>query len=175
MNSRRLRSGLQSGATLLEAIGFLGVAAVVITAMGAMIAFAFRDAQINQVGVEVVKIRSNVQRIYSLSNLSFPPAGTMTQSMITAKVFPTTLAVDAGANTVTNAFGGSVTVDGLAGNQFDVTYNGLPNDVCVQLLASVAGWEKVSINGSATSVTSINAAAEACTEGSNTIVWVGKV
>lgn len=174
MKSQRLRSGLQSGATLLEAIGFLGVAAVVITAVGAMIAFAFYDAQINQIDVEVVKIRNNVKRIYSLSSISFPPAGTMTQSLITSKAFPDTLAVDSSANTVTNVFGGSVTVDG-SGSSFNVTYNGVPNDACVQLLASAAGWESIFINGSITSVTGINAAAAACTADSNTIVWVGKV
>jgi len=175
MKSRRLRSGSQTGATLLEAMGFLAVGAALITVIGAMIAFAFRDAEINQIGLEVVKIRNNVKRIYSLSNMSFPPMGTMTQSLIIAKAFPDTLAVDPTANTVTNVFGGSVRVDGSTGSLFDVTYSGLPNDACVQLLASAAGWENIFINGSITSVTNIGAAADACTAGSNTIVWVGKV
>jgi hypothetical protein len=175
MKSRRFRYARQTGATLLEATAFLAVAAVVVTAIGAMIAFAFRDAQINQTGVEVVKIRNNVKRIYSLSAISFPPAGTMTKSLITAKAFPDTLAVDTTANTVTNGFGGSVTVDGSTGSLFDVTYSGVPNDACVQLLAATAGWQSVSVNGSSAPVTNASAAAGVCTAGTNIIVWVGKV
>lgn len=63
-------------------------------------------------------------------------------TLIAANAIPNTLAKDVAASTVTNSWGGQVTVDGN-GASFAVTYQSLPPDVCIGMLSGANGWTQI--------------------------------
>ncbi|MGZ5779897.1 MAG: type 4 pilus major pilin, partial [Burkholderiaceae bacterium] len=123
-------SSRQRGASLLEGIAYLGIAALVILGAVSLLTGAFTSAQSNRGAEEVVSIRTAVKKLYMGQANSYGTAD-ITAALITAKVFPTTLSPNAGGATpsLTNSWGGSVTVAGTGtGNTFAITYTGVPQD-----------------------------------------------
>lgn len=139
----------QRGASLLEGIAYLGIAAIVILGAVSLLTSAFGNAQSNRAVEEVVALRTAARKMYSGQGY---PTNTMKTSMIAAKAVPGTLVVDTTAGTITNSFGGSVAIAGVAGNaSFTITYSSVPKDVCVNMLSGASGW--TSVAQGATSIT----------------------
>lgn len=137
----------QRGASLLEGIAYLGIAALVILGAVSLLTGAFSSAQSNRASEELVSIRTNVKKLYMGQANSYT-AGAMTTALNTAGVFPTTLAAN-GAN-MTNSWGGNVTVTG-AGSTFTITYTGVPQADCISMLSGASGW--VSVKGNTVAAT----------------------
>jgi PilS N terminal len=108
----------QRGVSLLEAIAYLGVAATIIVGAVALLSSAFSGARSNRAQEELTAISTGVKRLYMSQPGSFG-TGSLNATLITAKVFPSTLAVDAG--NVSNAWNGAVTVTGNT-TVFDISY-----------------------------------------------------
>ena len=151
----------QHGASLLEVIAYLGIAAMVVLGAVSLLTGAFGSARANQAAEEMVGIRTAVRKLYLGQSY---PTGSLDSTLLTVNAFPGTLARDTTANTVSNSWGGSVAVTG-AGGTFTIAYSAVPRDVCVNMLSGASGWTQVK-QGSGTPATvfpvTAAAAADVC-------------
>jgi len=145
-NNRPLRTpgplARQRGASLLEALAYLGIAAVVVLGAISLLTGAFSSAKTNQTNEEVVAMRTAVRKLYMGQTY---PAGTLQAALISANAIPGTLTRAAGG-ALANGWGGAVTVAGTGGT-FTVTYNAVPQDVCISLVSGATDWVSISGNG----------------------------
>lgn len=162
----------QRGVSLLEAIAYLGVAATIIVGAVALLSNAFTGARANRAQEELTAISTGVKRLYMSQPGAFG-TGSINATLISAKVFPSTLAVD-GAN-VLNAWNGAVDVTG-ATTVFNISYANVPQDVCIELVSTTAQFISVAANGGAalTPPVSIAQASGQCTETNNSVVWTAR-
>lgn len=172
MNPTSRALNRQAGASLLEAIAFLGVAATIIVGAVALLSTAFSSARSNRSHEEVMAISTGVKRLY-MSQAGSYGAVDMTAALANAKIFPTTLAVS-DTGTVLNAWNGAVTVAG-ATTTFTISYAAIPQEVCVELVADSAQWIGVAVNGTDVPMPiTVAAASTACNAAANTVVWTGR-
>jgi hypothetical protein len=159
----------QRGASLLESIAFLGIAAIVILGAIALLLSGFSGANSNRAEQEVSSIRTGVKRLFMGQSATYG-TGNLNSTLATAKVFPTTLAVDA-SGAVLNAWNGAVSVDGAAAN-FTISYASVPKDVCISLLSANGDWLGVEVNGTGVALPVAPTAAQAaCSATANSITW----
>lgn len=132
----------QRGASLLEGIAYLGVAALVVLGAVSLLTSAFANAQSNRSVEELVSIRTAVKKLY-MGQPGGYVAGDLTATMVAARVFPGSLTVS--GNDVTNSFGGGVFITGN-GATFTITYAGVPRSECINIISSASGWTKIDQN-----------------------------
>lgn len=167
------RSSRQRGASLLEGIAYLGIAAIVILGAVSLLTGAFGSAQNNRATEEIVSLRTSAKKLYA--GQVYPAA--MNASMISARAVPGSLTVDTVAGTITNSWGGAVSLAGAnsaTNNTFVISYAGTPQDACVNLVSGATGWTQVAINGGGAINTFPVPAASAnagCVAGANTIAF----
>jgi type II secretory pathway pseudopilin PulG len=165
--SRRLNT--QRGASLLEGIAYLGIAAIVVLGAVSLLTTAFGSAKSNQTSEEVIALRTAVRKLYAGQGYG---TASLIPTLNTAQAIPGTLAHT--GTTITNGWGGDVAVDGVTGS-FTITYNAVPQDVCVTVISGATGWQAISANGGADIATfpaTATDATGACTKsdsGGNTI------
>ena len=146
-NSRRTAQGplpspgLQRGASLLEGIAYLGIAAVVVLGAVSLLGGAFSSAKSNQAIEETVALRTAVRKLYV--GQSYTAEG-MVASLITANAVPGTLARGANNSTLVNSWGGTVTVAAVAGG-FRIVYPNVPRDVCINMINGSNGWASITV------------------------------
>ena len=163
----------QRGASLLEGIAFLGVAAMVILGAVSMLTSAFSGAQSNRAVEDITSVRTAVKKVY-MSSANYGTTS-LVNSLVAAKALPMTLAVttDASNNsTLTNTFGGNVAITGLTG-QFQVVYDAVPNETCINMLANSSGWKSVKVDTAAPITTSpvpLSTATTACVGANNRLL-----
>jgi hypothetical protein len=159
----------QRGASLLEGIAYLGIAALVILGAVSLLASAFGNAQANRATEETISLRTAVRKLFS--GQTFPAGTSIAETMITAKAVPGTLTV-AAPSTITNSWGGAVTIIGT-GATFNLTYNNVPQDVCVNMLAGASGWNSAGGNGTTVTNMPVTAAdaAKICSQANNNITF----
>jgi type II secretory pathway pseudopilin PulG len=165
---------LQRGASLLEGIAYLGIAAIVILGAVSLLTTAFGTAQSNRANEEVISLRTAARKLYT--GQTYPAA--MVPTMIAAKAVPATLVIDTANNTITNTWNGAVTIAGSAGaggvNNFTITYNSVPQDACVSMLSGATGWTQVTVG--TTNITTFpvpaNSASNACSAATNTVAMI---
>ena len=160
----------QRGASLLEGIAYLGIAAIVVLGAVSLLTGAFSSAQSNRVSEEVISIRTGVKKLFMGESAGYG-AAPLDAMMISAKVIPTTLTVTAGV--INNAWGGTVAIAG-ATNQFTITYTLVPQDACISLISGASGWFSITAGGAAAILTFPAKPSDAviqCAAPTNTIVW----
>jgi len=133
----------QRGASLLEGIAYLGIAALVILGAASLFTGAFASAQSNRGMEEVNAIRTGVKKLYMGQANSYGTAD-ITAALNTAAVFPTTLSFNSTA--MVNTWGGTVTVTG-ASNTFTIEYTAVPQSSCINMLSGASGWVSIAGNG----------------------------
>ncbi|MBB3122334.1 type 4 pilus major pilin [Pseudoduganella violacea] len=153
---------LQRGASLLEGIAYLGIAAVVVLGAVSLLGGAFTGAKTNQAIEETVALRTAVRKLY-VGQL-YTETG-MIENLIKANAVPGTLARTGTENKVAlaNSWGGTVSVAAVAGG-FQIIYPKVPKDVCINMLNGSNGWSGITL-GNETQTTfpiSISRAAEMC-------------
>ncbi|WP_219723807.1 type 4 pilus major pilin [Burkholderia sp. WAC0059] len=163
----------QRGATLLEGIAFLGIAAIILIGALALFTNAFRGAQGNQLTEEVNGLQAAIRKVYE------PGAGMETNleagtsGLIQAGVVPNTLTVT--GTTITNEWGGAVTVTWNAGdNAAEISYTDVPQPQCIAALTgSGDNWSQVGTASGGLTAPPVNAttAASDCGTSSNTLEW----
>ncbi|RQQ61031.1 type 4 pilus major pilin [Burkholderia stagnalis] len=130
----------ERGASLLESIAYLGVAAIVIVGAIALLGSAFSSANTNRLAEELNAIQTGTKKLY-MGQVNNYGSASLNANLIAARVFPSTLPT--GANdTVSNTWGGNVTVTG-AGQTFTVEYTNVPRDVCINTLTAGGNWRRV--------------------------------
>lgn len=162
------------GATLLEAIAFLSVAAIVTLGATALFGISFRGANAARLIDETNAIAASVRSLYALPGSGGYAALSM-KDLYDNQAFPSTLhaATSGGSVTLTNTWNGAVTVTLDANNLPVLTYGNVPKDVCAATLLSAGDWLSVTVNGVAQATTLLTAAqaAAACASNANTIAW----
>ena len=158
----------QHGASLLEGIAYLGIAAIVVMGAISLLTGAFSSAKSNQANEEVIGLRTAVRKLYMGQTY---PTTDVVSTLITAKATPGTLAND--GSTLKNSWGGTVAIVG-SGTGFTITYPSVPKDVCVSMLSGTNGWTSVNANAgtavTAFPVTATNATT-LCSANDNSIVY----
>lgn len=176
MSGGVLRRGLrrQRGATLLEALAYLTVAAIVATGVLAVFGQSFTNAKATHLADEVASLANNVRDLYASQN-SYSTASIA--ALASAGALPSTLAVSGSGSsaTVSDSWGGAVTLNPLSGGaQVQVQYNAVPSDVCRRVLVSGGDWLDIKVNNSdlATGAPNLAQANNACANPlGNTIAW----
>jgi len=180
--SRRLKIAdyayRQRGASLLEGIAYLGIAAVVVIGAVSLMRSAFTNAQSNQLMQDVISIRTAIRKLYmGQSGTPYQPggaAGGMNSILSNARAIPDNLTVSNSGATIVNAWNGNVNISSsAAGAQFTISYDGVPQDVCINALSGASGWTSITVNNSAIANIPVTAGAAntACNASTNTIVW----
>lgn len=140
----------QRGASLLEGIAYLGIAAIVILGAVSLLTNAFSNAQTNRTVEELTSLRTSVKKLYMGQSAGYG-SGAITTTLISARVFPATLTID--GTTVRNSWNGTVVVTG-ATSTFIVTYSGVPQADCINLVTGATGWTEIEQSaGTATTIT----------------------
>jgi hypothetical protein len=160
----------QRGASLLEAIAYLGIAAIVVVGAIALLRGAFDSANSNELSEQVSALQTGVRKLYMGQ-----PGGYATldnQVVQNAGIFPATLVPSGtGTTTVQDTWSGNVTLTGTATN-FTIEFDAVPNDVCINAVTESGSWSSISVNGTAeTPPVSPATASGVCTAGTNAIIW----
>ncbi len=145
------------------------ISAIVIVGAIALLGSAFSSANTNRLAEELNAIQTGTKKLYMGQVNNYGDAD-LNANLIAARVFPSTLPTG-NNNTVSNAWGGNVTVTG-AGRTFTVQYTNVPRDVCINTLTAGGNWQTVAIGGNAPinyPVSPTNATAN-CADAA-TIVW----
>lgn len=129
----------QRGASLLEGIAYLGIAAIVILGAVSLLTNAFGSAQSNRTTEELLSIRTAVRKLY-MGQAGYGTAS-LNGTLVTAHALPSGLSQS--GNVITNSFGGGVTVTG-ATTAFNIVYDALPQDVCINSISGANGWNAIS-------------------------------
>ena len=168
--ARLARLHRQRGASLLEAIAYLGVAALVVLAAVSLLQNAFGSARSNQTTEEITGLRTNVRKMYA--GQSYDDTAMLT-NLITAKAIPGTLSVANGA--ISNTWGGDVKVEKVDAASFKITYASVPQDVCMNVVSGATGWTRIAGASDANPISTFPAAAASaaalCNAASNTVVF----
>lgn len=132
--------GRQRGASLLEGIAYLGIAALVVLGAVSLLTNAFGSAKGNQTTEEVVAMRTAVRKLFAGQAYT---NGAILGNLLTANAIPNTLVRVANGG-VNNSWAGAVTVTGNGTSQFTITYNNVPQDVCMSVVSGANGWTSIS-------------------------------
>jgi type II secretory pathway pseudopilin PulG len=132
----------QQGASLLEGIAYLGIAAIVVLGAVSLLTGAFGSAKANQMTEEVVALRTAVRKLYIGQSY---PTSSLVPSLLLANAIPNTLARPTNS-TLSNSWGGAVTIVGTS-TGFNITYNAVPQDVCVSMISGASGWTQIDQGG----------------------------
>ncbi|MFZ6774452.1 type 4 pilus major pilin [Undibacterium sp. SXout7W] len=169
----------QRGASLLEGIAYLAVAALVILGAVSLLTSAFSSAQSNRASEEVVSIRTGVRKLYTGQSNSYGTVD-ITANLNTARIFPTTLTANTAGTTTTmnNSWGGAVTVTGSGGGStFTIAYTLVPQDACINMISGASGWTQINVGG-ANAITTFPAtpadANTACATATNNINFISR-
>jgi hypothetical protein len=159
----------QRGASLLEGIAYLGIAALVVLGAVSLLTTGLASAKANQSTEELTALRIAVKKLYSGQMY---PTGSLLSTVIAAKAVPSTLVVNGGA--ISNSWGGGVTIDGLAGGTtFAVVYEKVPQDVCMNAVSGATGWSRIAQGTASTATFPVTptAASTVCSGASNDVTF----
>jgi hypothetical protein len=129
-----IRADRQAGASLLEGIAYLGIAAIVVLGAVSLLTGAFSSAKANQTVEETVALRTAVRKLY-IGQAYF--TGDLIPFLQSANAVPNTIVRNGAA--LSNSWGGPITIVG-AGGTFTVSYEQVPPDVCINMLSGASGW-----------------------------------
>ncbi|MDY7573514.1 type 4 pilus major pilin [Actimicrobium sp. CCI2.3] len=162
----------QRGASLLEAIAYLGIAAVVILGAVSMLNSAFNSAQANRVTEQLISIRTGVKKLF-MGRVGNYGTVDFTAAAVNAGIFPSTIATSSTTGSATNDWSGAVKIVGNTGT-FTISYEAVPRDICIAAISGATGWTEIAVGTDAgskinTFPVSPVAANTACNAASNTI------
>lgn len=163
----------QRGASLLEGIAYLGIAAIVVIGAIALLRTAFGSANANTMLEQLSSMQTATRKLYMTTQGSYG-AGSLNGPIIAAGAVPQGMSVKTADSTISNAWGGAVTLTG-ANTAFTISYANVPQDVCVDALTgTTTGFTQVAVNAAGAVPTPVSPtdATTACTSATaNTIVW----
>jgi len=177
----------QAGATLLEALAFLGIAAIIVVGAISMFRAAQGSAQANTIISEINVFRSTIKTLFA-SQGSYAINGTpdvfpaTTTSGLWTILFQNTpgslpSTIRRVGSSLKNQFGG---VTGVRGDDssFWIFYTQVPQEICLKVAPQIGGsWMGLQINGNAfvdtdTESFPVATADAQCTSGtSNTMIF----
>jgi X-X-X-Leu-X-X-Gly heptad repeat protein len=166
----------QRGASLLEAIAYLGIAAIVVIGAVALLNGAFSSAGTNELAEQVNAIQAGVKKLYMGQTNGYQDISIST--LAAAGALPST--IPASGTTASNSFGGAVKVSGTAGNTFTIEFDDVPSAVCINALTATGSWTQIQVTpssggGGATEttfpITPSTATNDCGSSGTDTMIW----
>ena len=158
----------QRGASLIEIISYLGVAAIVIIGAVMLLSGAFSSANSNRAIQEISALQLAVKKLYMGQTAGYGTAS-MNEQLIKSGQVPSTLNhITASPWTITNSWNGGVVVSGNS-TTFQIEYQSIPQNICIEVLTGLGtqGWNSITAGTTgATAVTvpvTVSAATTACT------------
>lgn len=165
--------GRQRGASLIESLSYLGVAAIVVGGAAMLISQAFGGANSNRAVQEIVSLQIETKKMFMGQQAGYGTTN-FNNVLIAGDKVPATLSVS-GTSTITNAWNGAVALSGAtSGSTFTISYAAVPQDVCVDMLTALGtqNWVGLTVNGTVRSVPVTPANATTwCVSGGNTVMW----
>ena len=140
----------QAGASLMELIAYLSVAAVVVVGALALYNSATSSQQTTQLTQDLAAVRAAVKQVWQGQG-SFGANGTnLNNVLVSAKRIPTTIRVDTSTNpnTLTHMANGTMNITSAV-TSFNVAITNIGADLCIPLLTGANGWISVSVGGGA--------------------------
>jgi type II secretory pathway pseudopilin PulG len=167
LDSKPVACSRQAGASLVEAVLFLVVVAVILIGVFALFSGAFSSSKVQTEMSYVQALAGDVESLYA-TNHDYGTAD-ITATLTSTKNAPSPMIVGA---TLVNSWGGQVTVTG-ASTVFIISSAGIPQKECIQLAQVSINPVAISINGTAQTLPlTVAAATTACSSAtSNTIAW----
>lgn len=135
----------QAGATLLEALSFLAISAIVVLGATSLLSSAFGSSDVNQHLREIISIKTGTKS-YLSGQGSY--VGATNANLIQAGLIPSTLSIS--GSTITNSFGGTVTVTGTA-TAYTIVTTTLTKAACTKMVPALSGFNSIQV-GAATAV-----------------------
>jgi X-X-X-Leu-X-X-Gly heptad repeat protein len=167
---RRPSRHAQRGASLLEAIAYLGIAAIVVIGAVALLNSAFSSAGTNELAEQVNAIQTGVKKLYMGQTNGY--TGVSNAVLASAGVFPSTVPVTGGI--ATNTWGGSVNVTGTGTGTFQIDYANIPTAVCINAVTAGGSWTSITVNGTVEAtlpLTPTQAQTDCSAGNANTVIW----
>jgi len=160
----------EDGWAMMEVMIAIFIALIMLGGVFAYVTMAMQGSKISTAQTNLSTIRMNVRKLYTgQPNFS----GLDTSTANGAGVFPEGMTSGSGPK---NAWNGDVSVSAASDpTQFEIVYNNVPEEPCVELAKFGYGsWESVSVGGSSISQTgggSVSDAVSACASGGNSITY----
>lgn len=144
------RLAKETGATLLEALAFLAITAIVVIAVLGLLKSSFSAANVNSHIKEIKGLQSSVSSTFRQQG-SF--SGVTTDVIVSMGLIPSTMSVSGTAptRTVTNLYGGDFSLTGATSN-FSIITKAIPTEDCIKLIVELNFATSVQV-GAATAVT----------------------
>mgnify|MGYP005843233725 CR=1 FL=1 len=118
------------GLTLMEALLFLGIAAVVIVGAFSLYNNASSSASMNQAKTELQTYIGGIKSLYTTQN---DYNSVDNELVISAEIAPSSAV--SGTDTLINPWGGDVVISGNT-RDFDIDFQSIPQQACVSMMAS---------------------------------------
>lgn len=173
----------QSGASLMEAMIFLVIGALVVAAVVGMGVKVFGANNEKRTNEQVVEISTGIRNLFAGQAAFGVANANLLSSLFTANLLPSDVpTTGAGAAmTANNVYGGAMTVAvGAATNRYVIGIASVDDDVCIKLASKTQpGWVSVAINGgvaiTALPVPVATAGAQCIAgAGANNVIWTGR-
>ncbi|NRO98855.1 pilus assembly protein [Paraburkholderia sp. NMBU_R16] len=130
----------QRGASLLEAIAYLGIAAIVVIGAVALLSGAFSSAGTNALTEQVNAIQTGVKKLYMGQGSGY--TGLTNAVVASAGIFPSSIPVNGGK--ATDSWGGDINVTGN-GATFSIQYTNIPASVCINAITTGGSWASINV------------------------------
>lgn len=164
-----IKHSRQRGATLVEIVLYLAVAAIVIFAVYSLFGSAFGSSKSQTESQNVQGLVASVNNIYG--TMKDYPSGNLVANLIQAKAAPASMVVPGITDSLRNAWGGAVSVNGN-GDNYNISYTQVPTRACVELIRTPINSFRQSVNGTLyTMPINGNDAAGLCAQANNVLIW----
>jgi type II secretory pathway pseudopilin PulG len=160
----------QRGATLLEAIAFLGIAAIVTLGAVSMLSSAFSSADLDKANNELLGLRVAIKKAYSNQGGYGANNANLIETLYILKALPSSLGYDSTAKVAKNGWG-IVEAKSKNGSSFVITLNSIPKDSCISVLMGTGPntWQSIEVEGTAVTLPLSASTAESACNGANKI------
>lgn len=172
------RRRVQRGASLVEALAFLGTATVIAVNSVSLLGTAATDASSLTITQDTAVIQAGVRSLYLQKSGAY--ANLDASVLSAASMMPASLRVAGDGHSVTNQWGGNVGLSSVPGNPgvFMLSYSNVPSAICVAALTGASdNWVAIGVEGGSAGLVAPvdmtpSLAGQQCAGGASTVEWV---
>lgn len=144
----------KKGMTLIELLAVLGVGGGMVAGALLLVGNVMNERDVKQHSENISTIFNNMQSLFSDEPVTDIADAVMTETLVTAGVFPNSLKINAAGDSVRTPGGGEVVITGASGSEgYNLSYQKIKTATCVEVLKSQkrVGWDSyIVVAGDAT-------------------------